>query len=237
MVDLREPGIPPAIRGNMWPNEALAVAHRRLGLRGSAADTYLTVRLVADRTRWVSSTIYYPFILIVLMLGASASGFDSWPRSWQVMLAIAMPALIAILAARSLQTCARRSRDRLIERLGREIGRTISPSALSTFSVERESDCIVNVPAASVPNRDASTPPSSGVALAVETMTATSTVESKPIPAILTLDDVKLSTTLTTGIRHGALAPYTDNPVLRVVLLPFGGFGAIQIIDYAISFM
>ncbi len=208
MIDLRKPDLPVTLRGNVWRNESLVEAHRRYGLRGAAADAYLTIRVIADRTRWVTATIYYPFILIVLMVFASASGFDAWPQSWQLFVAFSMPALIAVFAAQSLQSCARRARDRLLERLAREVGRSISVDSLASSQSDRDS--LRMVPAAPASN---------------------------PTTMTLTSDDVKLATTLGNAVRHGALAPYTDNPLLRALLLPFGGFGAIQIVNYAMAFV
>lgn len=294
-----------------WPQASLDCVRSSLGLRGDAADAYLTVRVVADRTRWVAGTIYYPFVLIVLLLVAGASGFDAWPHSWRVVVAFSFPAVIALLSAWSLQSAAKRMREQVLERLGRAVGTRVDPTPLDDPTggsiplapasaldlLRKEPACHVsmvrwNATAATVaaPNDatakvaatieakpdvepaarfiDLCTTSGDDLALAIP-LNCTSacgpdgrcvvpigaggeelvlTLERDPqrvqrpryrvteaarqVAARLVDADVKNARTLAEGIRFGAFASPADNPVLRALLLPFGGFGAIQLVDY-----
>lgn len=305
-VDVREQR--PAWRG-IWHPHSIALVTLRTGLRGEAAESYLTLRVIAERTRWVSSTIYYPFILIVVLLVAGAGGFDAWPQSWRVILAIVLPTIIAVVAARALQSSAKRLRTQLAERLGRAVGdpipaltlaegpsasimparealdavRSVEGAAASEVAIDPESHASARGPKATssielkgpahargehaVPIVGAGPDEQAAVTLPdwvdgvhegvrlrcsiplaqrpaeddrlVLTLarprhaTPWQVVDARRVAAAkLSSEDVRNARSLFDGLRQGAFASYADNPIIRALLLPFGGFGAIQLVEY-----
>ncbi|MFO0874539.1 MAG: hypothetical protein U0575_11290 [Phycisphaerales bacterium] len=104
------------LRGR-WGRAARAWARSEAGVRGLAAQAYLTVRLVADRTKWVAATVYFPVVLLLLLALSTAGKFDAWPFRWSVVLALAAPAVIALIAAETLRRAALHLRQEQIREL------------------------------------------------------------------------------------------------------------------------
>lgn len=104
------------LRGR-WDRRARAWAKAEAGVRGLAAQAYLTVRLVADRTKWVAATVYFPVTLLLLLALATAGKFDAWPFRWSVVVALAAPAGLALIAAETLRRAALSLRQQQIREL------------------------------------------------------------------------------------------------------------------------
>ena len=61
-----------------WPKPTLAAFHARLGVPVQYLDDWIDLELVARRTRCVAALIYYPFIVLSLMILARSAFFDDW---------------------------------------------------------------------------------------------------------------------------------------------------------------
>lgn len=89
-----------------WDESAVRYARRELGFTGNAAQAYLTVRVVAILTAWNSRAIYLPFILLLVLAISASSRFEAWPFRWSMMLALLLPAAVAVVASYTLRSAA-----------------------------------------------------------------------------------------------------------------------------------
>jgi hypothetical protein len=52
----------------------------------------------------------------------------------------------------------------------------------------------------------------------------------------ISAEQIKLLMERIRSTREGAFAPFTQQPVLQALLLPFGGYGGVQLVEYLINF-
>jgi len=156
-------------------------ADHPVGLSGRAGDAWLSVKLLAARTRWLSETVYVPFVMAGLLWLSHYTGFDHWQvRTSSIVLWVLLLTLVAA-AAFLLQQTVQTARARMIESLEQEEWRR----------------------------------------------------RAAPAPGgVGTKDRLERARTALLAINDGAFAPYTSNPVVRALLIPFGGFGAIQLAQF-----
>ena len=57
----------------------------------------------------------------------------------------------------------------------------------------------------------------------------------KPTPPPISAEQIKLLMERIRGTHKGAFAPFTQQPALQALLLPFGGYGGVQLIEYLIN--
>jgi hypothetical protein len=86
---------------------------------------YWDILLIAKRTEVVGNQIYYPFVILLLLIVARLKYFDYW--TWTPALIVAMPLhfSLALYAAWRLPVVAREYRDRVLERLKRRRRRAL----------------------------------------------------------------------------------------------------------------
>jgi hypothetical protein len=109
----------------VWPEAAVArqAQARNLSLTGRhdadlhrrALEQWLLIRLVADATNVVARSIYYPFVVLLILVLAQNRVFDDW--HWNIpLLAVALLcAAAALVCAWLLQHAARRTRQKALE--------------------------------------------------------------------------------------------------------------------------
>ena len=56
---------------------------------------------------------------------------------------------------------------------------------------------------------------------------------AKPTP--ISAEQIKLLMERIRNTREGAFAPFTQQPALQALLLPFGGYGGVQLVEYLIN--
>ncbi|MGH6835038.1 MAG: hypothetical protein ACREC9_05700 [Methylocella sp.] len=64
-----------------WPDETRRLYQTRLGLEDQFVDEWIDLDFVAKRTRCISTLIYYPFILIALLIVSRSTVFANYPPS------------------------------------------------------------------------------------------------------------------------------------------------------------
>jgi hypothetical protein len=241
------------------------VRHRR-DVKTITGSSWLTIRIIADRTAAVGRTIYYPFGLIALLMLAWYGRFDTWTLTVPLLLAFALSALVALVALQTLRHSAEDARNSVIERLrdeahrrrlGHRSGEAAEPAA-AALSHDGES------PSGPVHARRMADGRGGGdnrrrplEVLPVDdsdplerktSRSGVKTMEMKRSPEVGAADaapdskiarepdaDVSLIEQTIAEIRtmrDGAFAPLTENPVIRAVLLPVGGIGAVQLAEF-----
>lgn len=111
-------------RPSNWPDSALKRFERQLDVpRCIHLDNWIDLQFVAMRTRVVGHLIYYPFIVLSLLLLSRSPLFDDWHTPLGSFLLAAGFALIALSCAIALRIMAERSRHHAGEALRNELVR------------------------------------------------------------------------------------------------------------------
>lgn len=84
------------------------------------------IRLIGDRTAAVSRLVYYPMLLILMMLLARSTYFDDWGMPQALAVIVGVNFLIAIVSSLRLNQVALKIRDKVIENLHDEHDRLIA---------------------------------------------------------------------------------------------------------------
>jgi hypothetical protein len=83
----------------------------------------LAIDLIAARTEVIGRLIYYPFILLALMMLSRLSYFDDWDLPVGLLVVFGMNAAGAVFAARTLRRSAERARQTALQHLQRIVFR------------------------------------------------------------------------------------------------------------------
>jgi hypothetical protein len=99
-----------------WPPGAYAQCRGRRLPDADLAE-YLDVRLIAERTRVVGTLVYYPFIVLFLMVISRVSFFDNWDWPVGLIALLAVSAVVAVGCSLALRRAAERARRQTLESL------------------------------------------------------------------------------------------------------------------------
>ena len=75
------------------------------------------IRLIAERTEEIEHMIYYPFLVIIIMLVSRSSYFDNWGLPQGIAIVVAINILMLISAGVEMRHEAEKCRDEVIEKL------------------------------------------------------------------------------------------------------------------------
>jgi cytochrome b561 len=157
-----------------WPKASLKAMHAELGLPDELATMWLSLRLVAGRTSWVGTFIWYPSLVIAGMFAATFTfeygryHFDINPVTLIASIGLLVVSVVVLREA--------------AESWRSDVLRRLSHRRLSML-------------AAKPPNPDA-------------------------------VAQTQVLIDLVTQLRDGAFAPYSEQPLVRAVLLPALTFAA-----------
>jgi hypothetical protein len=163
-----------------WPERTLDKYAAKLGLDKAYLDDWITMHFVALRTQAVARLVYYPFIVIALMVLSRSSLFDNWATPIGLVIVVTSSVAIVMACAILLRMAAERLRRRAIWRL------TNSKVKLKSQGGE-----------------------GSRVA-----------------------DQIELMITQIRAFDTGAFAPYSQQPIVRALLLPLTSYGGAALLDY-----
>ena len=162
-----------------WPEKTLTVFVERTGVPAAYLGDWIDLEFVARRTRCVGRLIYYPFIVLSLMLLARSSFFDDWytpPSAWVLA---TLNFAIVLGCAFALRNAAETSRRQALDSL---------------------QDAILKTKGA----KDAGS----------------------------LVGQLELLRQRIQNLREGAFAPYSQQPLLKAVLLPLMTIGGSSLFDY-----
>ena len=105
---------------------------------------YWDILLISKRTEAVGRLIYYPFVILSLLIVARLRCFDNWTWSPVVIVVLSMHFSLALYAAWLLPKVARVYRDKVLERLKRRRRQALmlaqrTPEAIDTMIEEVQS--------------------------------------------------------------------------------------------------
>jgi hypothetical protein len=100
-----------------WPARTLDTYAAKLKLDKRYLDDWITMHFVARRTHVVARLVYYPFIVISLLVLSRSTVFDNWGTSTGLVIALSCSVLIVVACAIALRSSAEGLRRSAIWRL------------------------------------------------------------------------------------------------------------------------
>jgi hypothetical protein len=100
-----------------WSSATLKTFSARLSASGKPLASWIAIQLVGRMTERLTSIVYFPFLVLLLMIFARSSAFDHWEWEPSLILAFGWSTLLALASAIYLRRAAERLRGRVIEQL------------------------------------------------------------------------------------------------------------------------
>ena len=162
-----------------WPQRTLDHYAAKLQLDRKYLDDWIAMHFVARRTHTVARLVYYPFIVISLLVLSRSTVFDNWGMSTFLVVALSCSVLIVIGCAIALRAGAESLRRAAIWRL------TNAKILLSKDDVGKH-----------------------------------------------TANQIDVMIGQIRAFNTGAFAPYSQQPLVRALLLPLTSFGGSTLVEY-----
>lgn len=156
-----------------WPDSVTNFFAAKFAIRKRYLKHWIDLNVIAERTKCIAQVIYYPFIVISVMVVSRASIFANWGFPMSILLLHGFSIAIAVTCAVALRRCAESARRASLRDLGEQL-------------------------------------------LRAKRMDGTGRI----VAQLETLID------MTTALRVGAFAPFSEQPVVRAVLLLLGALGS-----------
>ncbi|MHB8069389.1 MAG: hypothetical protein ACYDIC_15975 [Desulfobaccales bacterium] len=163
-----------------WSSLSLAQFIPKVGRAEEGLKDLMFVRLIAKRTEAVGKQIFYPFIILVVLLMARSHYFDNWRLSAPLL------GFIAILSLSYTWSCAVTLR-RQAERTKAYIIRHLSKKLIQAMEDDPH--------------------------------------QPRAEQLQFVLNEIK-------STQSGAFAPFTQQPLVRALLVPFGGIGGLHLLNF-----
>jgi hypothetical protein len=109
-----------AIRSE-WPAKTIDHFARTLGLRGENLDDWIDMQFLAKRTQCITSLIYYPFLMIALLLVSRSRIFDDFTTPATLVITQAISVTVIIGSVFALRSAAEEARASATEHLASKI--------------------------------------------------------------------------------------------------------------------
>ena len=121
-----------------WPLEARQEYGRGRSMSSEPLAEWLKVKLIAARTVVSGRLIYYPFIVLLIMILSRHSCFDNWDWPASLIIIFGLNSLYAVACVFMLRRAAERARDNLVAGLNEQLlGGTGRPEEDSVKQIER----------------------------------------------------------------------------------------------------
>jgi hypothetical protein len=122
----------------VWPESAQLKDPRHRILSKEELAEYLDIRLIAARTEIVCPLVNYPFVILVLMVVARNSYFDSWEWPASLIAILALNLAWAVYCSVQLYRAARKARRTAVDRLAEHRLQALHSVAITQSAEERE---------------------------------------------------------------------------------------------------
>jgi hypothetical protein len=100
-----------------WDNPKIDQTEESLNIPRSCAVAWNKINLIAERTSEISSLIYYPFAIIILLLISRSSYFDNWGLPQSIAIVILMNISFIIISGLKLHNEAVKIRKECLQSL------------------------------------------------------------------------------------------------------------------------
>jgi hypothetical protein len=165
----------------IWPEKTLQQFSRRLGLPKDIVDDWIDLVFVSKRTKCITTFIYYPFLIIALLVFSRSRLFANYGVNVPDIITMAIAVFIVSGCAVALRLSAEALRAKARRRLNDRI-----------MEAKKSAD---------------------GERLAGQMELMLRRVEE---------------------LRDGAFSPFSQQPLVRAMLLPLGSFGGTALLEYLI---
>jgi hypothetical protein len=173
----------------VWPDDAVGHFQKELAFEDERLVAHwIDLQFVAARTLEVNRLVYYPFIMLSLVLLSRSPAFDDWQMPLSGKLIAALGALVAVACAWALRRAAEATRRQALDEIDRALLR-------------------------------ANGQPGCGE-------------ENRSGPCAPTARQLELLRDHAARLQRGAFAPYSQQPVLKALLLPFATVGGSTLLEY-----
>jgi hypothetical protein len=153
---------------------------------------WIDIKFVAARTKTVVKLIYYPFIIIFLMIISRSHFFDAWDWPWGLRIVVTLNAAYAFFCAACLRVSAEKARAASLERLREKL------AAVRAGKMENDEK-------------------GTG-AVALQKSDLENGIKEL-------INEIK-------GIEEGAFAPWSRQPLVGALIMPFTGAGLVAWLQY-----
>jgi len=167
-----------------WPSSSCGILADERGMHSGAVCDLFDVRVVARVSEPVARLVFFPFVVLLVMIFSRLHFFDDWDWPASLVLIFLFAAAYVVTCGVLLRRAAETARRDVLERLRRRLSRALA-----------------------APEADA--PAAQQLRLLV--------------------DEVE-------RLQRGAFAPWTRHPILKALLLPFGGIGLVTLLDLLARF-
>ncbi len=166
-------------RPNVWPDATLSKFDDRVGLPQGDLEHWVDLVFISKRTKCITTLIYFPFIIVALVIISRSGLFANYAPSLPEMLVMALALLVVTGSAIALRQVAEASRAKAHRRLNDQIMRARQSQAGEYRATQLE-----------------------------------------------------LLSHRVDELNEGALTPFSQQPLLRAMLLPLGSFGGTALVEY-----
>ncbi|CAG9932140.1 hypothetical protein [Candidatus Nitrotoga arctica] len=213
---------------SLWPEELLEQEEGETGVPRAFLADYLDFKLVmsvAQRVHWL---IYLPFIPIFFMAIARNELFDAMYFPLVLAFFIGLVLVYALCCEVLLRRAAVMARNKALDYYEMLLWRTLASRPPKSNAKKNPEDGssgpgTVNGVVASPASKDDSA------------STATNNKDSDSTEPPIRAEQIKLLMERIRSNREGVFAPITEQPALRALLMPFGGFGGVQLFEYLMN--
>ena len=144
-------------------------------------NEWMDIQFIAAHTKEVGKLVYYPFIILILMIFARSKIFDNWNMPWGLSMIFLLSAGLTLICALHLRRTAERARQ--------AVSRQISSMLIGLKSRPEK---------------------------------AARTLEKQACIALKQIQE----------INEGAFLPLAQEPAVQALMLPFGGWGGVTLLEY-----
>lgn len=200
---------------SVWPKRLLGRQETETGVPRAYLSGYLDFQLIMRATQRIHSLIYLPFVSILFMVIARSDLLDA--MNFPLVLVF----VIGLVLAYALGS-------EVLLRRGAVAARTKVISYYETLLLRMQA-------APKIPLVEVYTTFDQARLKGSSPLTVASSKPSGLTEPKISTEQIKLLLERIRNTREGVFAPITEQPALRALLLPFGGFGGAQLIEYLIN--
>jgi hypothetical protein len=198
--------------GHVWSEPPIGTVDEKLGVRTDDLAPYLDFHLITVLTRRIQLLIYLPFISILFIIVGRSDLFDAMDFPTALIAVVVLSLGYAIYTEIVLRGAALSARGRILTEYEEKL-----------FIMERNTNTQVSDGIGDAAPTTGSTNPANGS-------------KTELVRPAITAKQIQVLMEHIRNTQEGAFAPVSQQPALQALLLPFGGLGGVQLIEYLMSF-
>jgi hypothetical protein len=162
------------------------------------------VRFIARVTEGAGALVYFPSLVLLLLIAARMPYFDNWGFPPLLFIVYAIPTAYILGLMATLQLAARRAR------------------ATALYHLEQKLAAI----------EEGVSPPVGPTKQTKGTGQAKPSAQRRQAPAEKTRAQIERMISEIEELREGAFRPFLENPIVHALLIPSGGAGMLAVLTY-----